>query len=240
MRFKLIILFCFVFVNQALIGQQEYPTSTDTHVFWQPNTKITKDDYRGVATSQTEKFAREYGITAFASVGIWSVLDIPKKKKDRYRKYEKVYFAPAFERTTSYVAITVDSLQIEMQNLYFDMCELWARWARRELQSYQDSLKATGVLSIFYATVKEKMLQNRINMCSVYVNDVFVKKESGAFDKWKTIVHQMLEQLKMWATTPEECYRFVSGKPIEKGYIRAKKVISFGNSKTDSENKNSN
>lgn len=237
MRLKLTILLCLMLVNQVVIGQQEYPTSTDTHIFWQPDTKITKDDYRGVATSQTEKFAQEYGITVHASVGIWSILDIPKNKRDRYRKYEKVYFAPAFERTTSYAA-TADSLQIEMQNLYFDMCEFWARWARRELQSYQDALKATGVLTIMYMTVMENMHKHKVEMFSAYFNDVFVKKEEGAFEEWKSIVYQLLDEFKMWATTPEECYRFVSGKPIKKGYIMAPTVLGPMKTK-DSENRDS-
>jgi len=90
----------------------------------------------------------KYEFSASASVGIWSILDMPEKKKDRYKKFEKVYFAPAFERTTSYTK-TDDTLQIAMQNTYLDICEIWARWARKQLSNIQDSTKATGISWIY-------------------------------------------------------------------------------------------
>lgn len=101
MKIRLAILLFLVLASQVVIGQNEYPTSNATHILWQPNTKITRDCYQGQPTSQVDKMMDEYGFTAAASVGLWSVLDIPKKKKDRYKKLEKVYFAPAFEKATS-------------------------------------------------------------------------------------------------------------------------------------------
>lgn len=205
-------------------AQPIYSTSDSIHIFWQPSTKITKDDYLGQPTSQVDKMMDEYGFTASASVGIWSVLDIPKKKRDRIKKFEKVYFAPAFEKTTSYIR-TNDSIQIEMQNLYFDICELWARWARKELKTLQDTTNAAGTLSIFYMTVKEDMNKNRISMFRAYFKEVFIDKAEGAFEKWRNELDKELERTKMWATTPEECHRLLIQKPIEKGYIMAPTIM---------------
>ena len=109
------------------IGQTNYPTRDSIHIFWQPNLKITYSDYKGQTNTQVLEMMEKYQFSASASVGVWSILDMPKKKKDRYKKFEKVYFAPAFERTTSF-AKSNDTLQIEMQNLYLDICEVWARW----------------------------------------------------------------------------------------------------------------
>lgn len=224
MKIRLAILIYIVLISQKVIGQNGYETSNETHILWQSDTRITKEDYQGQPTSQVDKMMDEYGFTAAASVGLWSVVDIPKKKKDRYKKFEKVYFAPAFEKTTSYIR-TDDSLQIEMQNIYFDMCEVWARWARRELKALQDTTKATGTLSIFFMTVKEDMDKNRILMFRAYFKEVFIDKGEGAFEKWRKEVDKTLEETKMWATRPEECHRLLTQKPIEEGYIKSPTLI---------------
>jgi hypothetical protein len=224
MKIKLIIASLFVLLCQAVIGQNVYLTSNETYIMWQPNTKITKADYQGQPISQMDKMMDEYRFTASASIGLWSVLDIPKKKKDRDKKFEKVYFAPAFEKTTSYIRKN-DSLQIEMQNLYFDICEVWARWARKELKALQDSTKGIGTLSIFYMTVKEDMHKNRISMFRAYFKEVFIDKSNGAFKKWRKEIDKALDETKIWATTPEECHRLLTQKPIEEGYIMAPTLI---------------
>jgi hypothetical protein len=43
--------------------------------------------------------------------------------------------------------------------------------------------------------------------------------------KWRELIDKWLEETQKYATTPEECYRLMSGKPIEKGYRKAKKLI---------------
>ena len=226
MKTKLTTVITFLLISQYCLGQNDYPTSNETHIFWQPDIKITKNDYQGKPTIRGDEIMDEYGITSSASVGI----DIPKKKKDRYRKFEKVYFAPAFEKTTSYIR-TDDSLQIEMQNLYFDICEVWARWARKELQSLQDKMQGTGTLSIFYLTIEEDMQESRISTFRAYFKDVFIDKIDGAFEKWKKEIDETLEKTKIWATKPEECYRLMTRKPIEKDYIMAPNLVGSLNSK---------
>ncbi|MBC7748415.1 MAG: hypothetical protein H7Z76_07540, partial [Methylotenera sp.] len=150
--------------------------------------------------------------------------DIPKKKNQRDNLYEKVYFAPAFEKTTSFYT-SKDSLQIEMQNLYFDICEIWARWARKELKSYQDSTKSIGTTAMFYMTLKAEMNENRVSMYKDYFNQVFVEKREGAFLKWKTAIKENLDKTNSWATTQEECYRLMTQLPLDKNYMMAPNVI---------------
>ena len=221
-RLLAITIFC---LTEAIsVGQTNYPTQDSVHIFWQPDVKLTSKDYQGQPTSNVEDLMNKYGFSASASVGIWSILDIPKKKKDRLTKFEKVYFAPAFEKTTSFTK-SDDSLQIAMQNLYFDICEVWARWARKELKSFQDSTNATGTLSILYMTIKQKMNDHRLTMYRMYFKDVFIDKKDGAFAKWRLEINKELTDLNQWATTPEECYRLMLQRPIEDGYIQAPKVV---------------
>ena len=191
----------------------------------QPNVKLTKLDYQGKITPEVEKTMTDYNLTASASVGVWSVLDIPKKKKDRYKKYEIAYFAPAFDRVTSSLK-TTDTIQIEMQNLYFDICELSARFARKELKEFQDTTKSIGAVSIMYTIIKEEMHKKRISMYRQYFKEVIVDRVEGAFLKWRKEIDNALEQSKEWATTPKECYRFVLQKPVEEGYVMAPTLIA--------------
>ena len=227
---KAILTIGLILYGLTCIGQIQYPTSDSTHIFWQPGVKITLQDYKGKPIQQIEELMEKYDFSASASVGIWSVLDCPKRVRDRYTKFEKVYFAPAFEKTTSY-SKTEDKQQIEMQNLYFDICELWARWARKELRTLQDSTNATGVLTIHYLTVKQDMNEGRLKMFRDYFNDVFIEKNIEAFDKWRKEINEALENTKKWATTPEECYRLMTKKPIEKGYIMAPTLVGAMNKK---------
>ncbi|TAF45315.1 MAG: hypothetical protein EAZ51_07305 [Sphingobacteriales bacterium] len=205
-------------------GQENYPTSDSIHIFWQPILKITHKDYQGKPTEDIEKLMNKYGFSASASVGIWSVIDIPKNKRDRKKKFEKIYFAPAFEKTTSFTK-TTDSVQIEMQNYYFDICEIWARWARKELKDYQDKFNSIGMSAIFYSTIKKEMNENKLKMYKAYFKDVFIDKKEGAFLKWRNDMIKNLSETKYWTTTPEECFRLMSQKPIEDGYILSPTII---------------
>lgn len=217
----IVMFFCIYLKGES---QNNHTLSDSNHFCWQPGMAITHDDYRGALTQEVEQLMTQYDFTASASMGIWSILDIPKKEKDRYKKFEKVYFAPVFERNTSY-AQSNDSRQIEMQNLYFDICELSARWARRELNSLQDSMKATGTLSIFYSTIKQEMDEMRLEMYRGYFKDVFIDKKEGAYAWWRNLMDKWLEETKEWSTTGEECTRLLSGKPIEEGFIQAPTVM---------------
>lgn len=206
------------------LAQEKPITSTERHIFWQPNVKLTRLDYQGKISPEVEKIMTDYNLTALASVGIWSVLDIPKKKKDRYTNYEIAYFVPAFDKATSSLK-TIDTIQIEIQNLYFDICELSARFARKELKELQDTSKSVGAISIMYTTIKDQMHQKRISMYKQYFKEVIEDRIDGAFLKWRKQINEALEQSKEWATTPKECYRFVLQKPVEDGYIMAPTLI---------------
>ena len=162
----------------------------------------------------------KYGYTVSASVGIWRVLDVAKKND----KFEKAYFAPAFERTTS-VAKANDSLQIAIQNTTFDICEIWARWARQQLKTLKESMNSIGAQAIMYTTIVQEMAKKKEDMHGGFIYEVMIQKKEGSFEKWRSLIDKMLDETKEWATTPEECYRLMTGKPIEKGYVKAKNLI---------------
>lgn len=222
-KFHLTIYLVLTFISFSA-GQTKYITRDSVHIFWQPDLKITAEDYLGKPTDEVLQVMNQFGFRASASVGIWSVLDIPKKKNDRYKKFEKVYFAPAFDRSSSYTQ-TKDSLEIAVQNTYLDICEIWARWARKKLYSLRDSTNSTGTLTIFYKTIEYEMDSLRLEMYRDYTQDVIINKRPEAFQEWRTLINEALMETEKYATTPEECYRLLSGNPTEEGYIKAPTVI---------------
>lgn len=219
-----LVLLSFIPSSWSQTTPANYPTQDSVHVFWQPDVKLTRKDYQGTTNENSQRMNDKYDMKVNSSIGIWSILDVAKKKKERYIKMEKVYFAPAFERTTS-VAVTDDSLEIEKENVFFDICELGTRFARAELKKLEDTTNATGSMSLMYMTIKKQMEERRAKLAGAYFQDVFVQKNEGAFEEWRTLIDRRLEETKMWSTTPQECYRLMTGKPVEKGYIQAEHVV---------------
>jgi hypothetical protein len=204
-------------------GQINYTTEDSTHIIWQPGMNLSFEDFQGIPSEKEMDMFRKYNLTASAAIGIWSVLNVPKKKRDRGKKREKVYFAPAFSKVGS-SAISPDSMQIAIQEVYFDIAELSARWARRELQSMQYKMNGYGTLYIMYTTVEKDMQDKYRQMIGVYTKEVIVEKKPGAYESWSAFYDEMLEETKEWATTPEECHRQLTGKPTEPGYEKSPTV----------------
>lgn len=208
--------------NTACFAQNKFLTRDSIHIFWQPDLKIGLRDYRGDTTNQVMNLMRKYDFNASASIGVWSVMDIPEKPKQRRRKPEKIYIAPAFERTTSF-ALADDPVEIAIQNTYLDICEIWARWARERLDYISDSSNAPGTLTVMFPKVIRDMEEKRMEMNSRYSREVIIDKKSGAFEGWRDLIEKSFEDSKHWATRPEECYRLLIGRPLLPGYVEAPK-----------------
>lgn len=222
---KLTITFILLIVSLNSFAQVNYPTQDSAYIFWQPGITLTYNDFRGdtVGGKYTEWY-KKVGLQSEAYIGIWSILDVPKKKKDRGRKLEKVYIAPAFDKAASY-AITNDTTQIAIQQVYFDIAETWARWARQQLSRYQDSMKGYGVSLIMYSTVIKDTKAGQQQMNSAYAEDVIISKKQGAFEKWRKLIDNQLNETNLWATKPEDCYRFITRKAIDKEYEESPVVV---------------
>lgn len=184
------------------------------------------------APDQIKKDMEKYGYSAVASIGLWSILDIPEDPDKNYDQPERIYIAPAFERTTSY-AKTKDTLELAMANMVFDLAEIAARRARRDLKEIRDSIPAIGAAAIMFMTVKQDMENNRKELFNSYLKEVYIRKIPGAYTKWRSTVDTLLMETAAFATTPEECYRFLSNKPTQKGYIMAPTVIPAMEKKKD-------
>ncbi|MEM7485640.1 MAG: hypothetical protein AAF348_10580 [Bacteroidota bacterium] len=226
MKKTLIILTAILFGITFCIGQDDFQTDSETHIFWQPEKGLKRSDFKGDATKipNAEKYCDTIGLCTVASIGVFAVLDIPKKKKLRGKLKEKPYIAPAFEYSTSYI-VKNDSLGLEKQKVVFDICELSARWMRKELAEMVNKMDAYGTISIWFKTIESDAQKMRTEMIDGFTQEVFIFKKEGAYLDWREKVDELLKESEKFATKPEECYRFVSKKPLDQNYIMAKKVI---------------
>ena len=210
----------------SAFGQENLPNESETHIFWQEKTVLTSKDFQGDCSNNPIqiKYCEEFNLCVNAYVGVFAILDIPKKKRKRGKLMEKAYFAPAFEKTTSCI-LKLDSLGIEKQKIVFDIYELSARFARQELANLQDSIGTYGTISIFFKSVEMKAIKLRDTIVESCSQDIYVNNRKGAYEEWRTKIDELLEETKKYATKPEDCYRFVKNEPIDENYKMAENVL---------------
>jgi hypothetical protein len=191
---------------------------------WTKETKITYGDFKGKPTEAFKKLSKKTGLQASAQVGLKSILDVPKKKRDRGRLLEKVYVAPFFIKTTS-VALTKDEKELDKQRLYFDMAEVYARMMRRDIKKLQDTTNAYGTLWAMYASIKDFYCVEFGEMFNDYTYEVLVEKKEGSFEKWRALIDEGLAELEIYATKKEDCHRLLTDLPIDPEYEQSEKVL---------------
>ena len=198
----------FSLLIHSLIGriQDSLITNSATHMFWQPNKELLSENFQGTMSPQLKSYCDTFNLCTVASVGVFSVLDVPKKRKNRGRMLEKVYFAPAFEYATS-VYSPNDSMGIKKQQVVYDIYELSTRIARRNLKQIVDSMGVAsyGTRYIFFKTLESEAMEIRNQMVDGFTRDVYILNKDSAYFDWKTAVDGQLEKLSDFATTQEEC-----------------------------------
>ncbi|WP_439185805.1 hypothetical protein [Carboxylicivirga taeanensis] len=220
----------FIFLTGFLVdsfGQGEHlATESQTHIFWQADRKLSEDDfqYDGTQDEKIVNYCDEFDLYTVASVGLFAVLDVPKKKRKRGELLEKVYFAPAFDKTTSFI-LSHDTLGVEKQEVIFDIFELSARTARQQLHHLQDSISGYGIISMMFKSIEAKAIEMRTTLVDSYTQDVYINKSVGAYNEWRIKIDKLLLDTKEYATKPEDCFRFIKKEPIDDRYIIAKTVV---------------
>jgi hypothetical protein len=193
-------------------------------IYWKPNVKITYKDFNKDSSDTTfQKYHKKYGFNVLAAIQLMKVLDIPKDDED-YILFDKVYIAPAFCKKHS-ITLTQDSVDIAKQLLYFDICECFARLARKEFKLWQDSLKADNIISMLYTTIMNDVNDRLQTFTQAYTEEIYITKVENAFEKYQAVVNEILIENEEYATRPEDCRRFITGEPVDKRYKEAKFVI---------------
>lgn len=218
---SLLLLFALLsFVTHA----QDLKTEDANLKGWTADQKLVYADFKGKPSSNFLKLNKEKGLQASAQVGLKSILDVPKRKRDRGKLLEKVYVAPFFVKNMS-VTMTKDESELDKQRLYFDMAEVHARMMRREIEHLQDSTKAYGTLWIYYSSIKDYYCSELRKMFDDYTYEVFVEKKEGAYQQWREYVDRGLEQYEKYATKKEDCHRLLTEVPIDPDYEQSEEVL---------------
>jgi hypothetical protein len=211
-------------ISNYLFCQNNYQTENEKFIYWQPNVEIGFKDFKGEPDSVNLKLCKEYDYHTITSVALHSVMDIPAKRRDRGRLLEKVYFAPAFCKKCSF-SISPIQKELVQDRIYFDIAELCARKARILLDSLVSTTKAYGTLSVMYGTVKTDTEQMMLELFGAYGKDILRDKKEGAYEYWRKWIDEELKKTEKYITSPAECYRLLSGKPILQGYIMPENII---------------
>ncbi|MDD6209432.1 MAG: hypothetical protein PUB21_02380 [Bacteroidales bacterium] len=223
-----ILLFFTGLLSFEIKSQEIFETESDTHIFWQENRVLKKEDFQGNGESYEKSrfYCDSLDMCTVASVGVYAVLDIPKKRKSRGKLFERAYFVPMFEKATSYILNENDSLGTEKQQIVFDIYEISARYARKELNRYFGEMgNSYGAISLLFSTVNADAKKLKKELIDAYTKDVYILRTDSAYYKWREFIDNGLENFKEYATTPEDCYRAITKKPLDKRYIEPEMIV---------------
>ena len=192
---------------------------TDSIKFWYPNLRITISDFKGDTTSRESiELKEKYNVLSSSSVVITRRLDIPRRKRDRGKLLERVYFVPRWIKYGS-TTFTRDSMELEKEKLYLDLAELICRMARSEIDSLQRTSKTYGILYFAYVPIANSYCEKFVEIHKEYTIAVFVEKDEQAYQSWRDAIDLQLEKYSKYATTSLDCQRMLTTQPSDKNYI---------------------
>ena len=203
-------------------------TEDEKDIYWQPNTKIEFSHYQAQSDTACVKFHNKHGLQMTSSIGVRGVVDVSNKK----RKLDKSYLAPVFCKNCSCI-LTEDPLGLKVDQLLFDFAEICARNVRKDLRELHGNTKAVNTNTMFFTSVKNKWDEEMQSFFGSAIREILIEKKDSAYSEWRQVVDELLLQTKSYATQPEDCYRFVLGEPIEKGYKMAKNIAGDMRNKTE-------
>jgi hypothetical protein len=233
-KVSVIIMFLCIWGNG--IAQTKYPTETEKDLYWQPERKLEFGDYQSIVDTSCVKFNQKYGMQMSSSIGFRGIVDVPKKWKG---KIDKGYIVPVFCKNCSCI-LSEDSMGLKVDRLCFDIAEICARNVRKDLDDFQKAGNIDNPNEMFFTSIRNKWEENMRSFFGEAIREILFDKKEGAYEEWRKTTDERLEQTQEYATKLEDCYRFVIGKPIEKGYKQAKTIMGDMRSKEKLKNEEEN
>jgi len=216
---KIFIIFVSCAISIQLNAQTEFITENEKDIYWQPNTQIDFSDFQSQNDTSCIKYNNKYGLQMSSSIGFRGIVDIPQRGK----KFDKFYLAPVFCKSCSCI-LSEDSLELKVNRLLFDIAEVYVRNARKELLELHNKMKADNTYTMFFTTVKNKWNEKMRSSFGAVIREVLIEKKDSAYVGWRKTIAELLQQTESYTTRPQDCYRFILNKPIEKGYVMAKNI----------------
>ena len=217
------LVFLLMFASLNCFAQYE----TGTHVFWQPNVKLSFDMFQGQPSDSTIEKIKKANIYHSIALGLWGELDVPATKRGWKKMSEKVYFCAAMDKTQSYLIVR-DSTELKYAQLLWDICELASRIARRNLENVKNELyegkKGTGGVAIMYKTCHNDGKEFGKGVTDGIFDEVIAVRDEDAYQKYRKQIDSLLINTEQFATTKEEIERFIRNTPDE-GYIKPASIM---------------
>lgn len=197
---------------------------TPTRKAWQPRQPVLSTDFQAAPSAKLRELEQKAGLRTDTRVSLSSVLDVPAKRRDRGPKLEQAYFAAIWLKDQS-ATLTTDTAELAKERLLFDLAELAARQARRNLQELQDSTHAYGTVYIYYVPVANRACAWYHQQVDAYTRARYLEKQPDAHASWRRRIDEALQESAAWATPPQAAQRLLTGQPVEPGYIKSPTVL---------------
>jgi hypothetical protein len=211
------------FVLQISFGQID-SCRTATHIFWNNISKIEMSCFKDtISIEDNRKKCDSINLCWGACVGLWTIIDEPKKKQKRGKLIEKAYFVPAFEVAKSY-RFNTDTLDYLAQLLIFDVYELAARKCRKDMELHFQKMPFYGTKLIIFKKVENSNKQFLNDIVGSITNDIYVKKKTNAYTEWRKTIDDLLNETDEYRTSNVDRIRFIKNEPLSKDYQMAKYV----------------
>jgi hypothetical protein len=237
MKYQTFIFILFSIFVSTVNGQNHLQTEDKDNLYWQPDVEIDYSHFQSESDADCIKYNEKYGLKMSANIQLKGIVDIPKSHLSRKIKKrtgnDKAYLAPVFCKNCSCI-LSEDSVELEVYQLLFDVAEMCARGARKELIETQEQMNINNVNTMFFTTIRNKWDERmRGTWASIY-QDVLIQKKDSSYVEWRKLVDELLEANKDYSTQPNEIKRLILGEPIEQDYVQAKSII--GDLKKNDEN----
>ena len=228
-RTLLLLTLCLFAISVQAQKEQVYQNESKTHIGWQADRRLTKDDYQGDFSKDPRQqfYCDKVGLCVNAATGVFYRIDVRKGRYKPGEYYEKLYVAPLFQKNISCYSPTADSMDFAKQQLVLDIDELTARYMKYQFHHFLDTfnLHCDNECTFFFMSFYEEAMAFHDTVISRYTNDVYLVNREGAFVEWRQRVDQLLDSYRDFATTPEEVQRILFDKPLDKKLKLAKYLM---------------
>jgi hypothetical protein len=222
LRALLFIVFCILSIT--VHAQNANPIEDEYYLYWQPNVRINYSHFQAETDTDCKKFNEKYGFKMSGSIQLRGIVDIPKAHLSRRIKkrkgYDKSYLAPVFCKENS-CFLSEDSIELEVYHLLFDVAEMCARGARKEILELQTEMSINNANTMYFATVRNKCDERMREIWGSIFQDVLIQNKDGSYAEWRKVVDELLEENIRFATQSNDINRLILGKPIEPDYVEA-------------------
>lgn len=216
MKCLLGILISLLLINNIIKAQNER-IETDSYLYWQNNSKINHSDFKKQIDSIGISMCEKYKTKSLANVQIHSIVDYPKKARKIKTLKEKIYFAPAFCKKCSMI-LEKDSNELKISQMFFDIAEYCSRRARLDIKKLDSLNHGNGFAAAAFPQIVDRMYKMMGEMFGGFGQQVIVLKKPGAYELWRSDCDKLLNETKDYATSKEECIRFIEKKPYSEEY----------------------